>query len=554
MNSMNIDTIMGLSKENDHRNSSPPCTKIDRSVLGDIDCSPLHSHVLGTIDTNSASNHVQKYSDSHEEKNGRLYKERGHTDKNTCNRPENIPSEAISSEVHSPIRELTSKKQDSSRSDKKGLKHSDSSIPRPQTNNKEQLKEYEHGKDRKLKTFKAAGKAIAKWMTPTSRSKQYRVNTEFGIVHNTSYEGPTEFHDKCYHGSWDEVLSCFKKECEGVGGSFSDRSEHSDDSQRNPLHLLGLNKSMLSSFENIDVIIKFLVQGDNMSLLLSEDENGYFPFEEVLRKWSERQWIEDVKECSPGDMNDVETDLCENNGADWSSRRTLFASESTKNSWIDLPDEVAYVLSLISEIVDKLDSNVSGDGISPTVACEDRILSSQDLYRRRMLKQQSTQSLHLNTRDDVHQYVTRISGIKNLMKKLLYLGDEDRRYVFNCSIVKRVMLKPESLGKWLVDMFHDQNDVKERAAEYFVLLSETIHNDADTTERVGVKEALHQELLKHGNLMSSMLMLKKSHLEDVASTPLISNGEFRRFLYTIVGARSTSQYLTFKSSVFSFWK
>ena len=59
----------------------------------------------------------------------------------------------------------------------------------------------------------------------------------------------------------------------------------------------------------------------------------------------------------------------------------------------------------------------------------------------------------------------------NFMKKILHLRADRRQFAFDCSITKEVMLRPESLGKWLVEMLNGNGTDIKRAVEYLTRLS-----------------------------------------------------------------------------------
>ena len=334
--------------------------------------------------------------------------------------------------------------------------------------------------------------------------------------YNAKYKGPTVMHTKSYRcKSWEDVELLL------MDDERMPESLRSDIDGRNPFHLLGINNALQSAQigSTIDSIANYLLKYDNGSMLISKDNNGNFPFQDIVKSWTIKE-VETKGDRDSGDNGSTssEEDIESSIRPNLSSR--LHNTNRREGDYLvaELPNEVAYAMYISSAIIDKIEENSRNRE-------EER--EPQYEYQRRLSREQSSSTLHSDTDDLIEKYISEFSAIKDVMKNILYLNEDDRRFVFSFSITKRIMLRSESLGPWLIKLFNDGKCSQERAAEYVCLLSDTLASNDEITsrEKNNSAEGIYKKFETLDQLMPSILMLDEGKIEDVASLPLISKGK-----------------------------
>ena len=393
--------------------------------------------------------------------------------------------------------------------------------------------------------------SIVGFLTPKLAKESARNSKEPSSAHkvepplDSQYIGPTDLHNACYTASsWEDVRYLFSN------ASAESDLRKADENGRNPLHLLGMNGSLASSLgnnsSNMDEFVSILVP--NMKSLLSQDKNGHVPFEEVIVKWinevrhvqlpkmSRLNALQNLRKLSVHGKQQSTAGAGAGAGADLEEEQQL-PEEEEDVLLVELPLDVACILHLASDMLDGLQNFVARDGLrmstmSPISSKRwARFQKKSGLKRQRSFDTAATDEQHILTTID--EYEVKFASIKNSFKTFLLIDDaEDRRVVFNYSIIKRVMLRKESLGKWLSDMFQDsRKDVGKRAIDYLVLLSDVLENEGemecvhtDKTAKDSRLNELYDTLAELDGLIPSMLALDKDTIEDAATTPLMTKG------------------------------
>lgn len=389
------------------------------------------------------------------------------------------------------------------------------------------------------KASKKAWDSVREFMSPaqntgTPRHITSRLQLESSVVKepfNSKYKGPTDLHTQSYRCKrWEDLVPFLQEDGSNRQKLLADKDG------RNPLHLLGLNESLPSSpMENAGAdIATFLLKQNAVSKLIAEDNNGHFPFQDIVQNWtiSEVEVNEEDSGDTDADPNASVDDIEFGNRKQISTTKFVALKTETEkdmNILVQLPNQVAYALYMSSAILDRLEEDTASEEEREYGAfVEDSKSSMQSNYQRRISRQTSSNTLYSNVHDVIQEYVDQFAKIEDIMVNFLYLDDEDRRFVFNCSIVRRAMLKPESLGPWLIQLFNDGKHSKERASEYVCLLSDTVVSNnemaAKTSKCNTAEEDIYKKFESLDKLMPSMLMLDKGRIEDLASLPLISKG------------------------------
>ncbi len=469
-----------------------------------------------------------------------------------------------------------------------------------------------------VKLIQTVARAVGTFLSPT-RSRDSSISRNLLKSQSSdgqidlpplNYKGPTKLHKACYTVSSLEELRPF------CNPSSSTHLEMEDENGRNPLHLLGLNRSLAHSLayevktgtrsssqilpnpgidpNKVSDLVNFildLVMPNHIFLLLAKDKNGNIPFQEALIYWidlvekstNDSRKPETVKskilngiskyteplgkrgiyvpqgksqENDEEDETDTQyTDVLVDKKERYAMPPTPQMANSdrlnenisdTNNfeqsmmSGIELPLRVAYSLHVTSGLLDVLGelsrraeqrmNHMNNDGLRVSW-----IRSQKKNRSRRQLTRQGNDDFGLtgNMASIVDMIEVSFASTHNVIKTLLSIDDDDEREnVLDFSIVRRAMLRKESLGTWLSEMLQDdRRGVRQRAIDYLIIMSEILEREKDlfhdsryTTSMESRLNELYVAVGELDGLIPSMLALEERMVEEAVATPLLTNG------------------------------
>jgi hypothetical protein len=367
------------------------------------------------------------------------------------------------------------------------------------------------------------------------------------------YEGPSSLHTICYTASSLNLIM----------EAFYDRNTNPsiywerDANGRNCLHLLGLNTSFMTSIavqtmkkkskvldeskvqEFMDFLSEILLP-DHVNIFLEEDDNGHFPFEEPLRKWIDSVSTLQGKGVTVSLKNTVKMitgilhtsqnhDICKMDSSDTDLTLNVSPSEhkedmmlhtsNSDNDSVILPLHIQFIMTIISGLMDCTRSMARHR--SRFVIAND---NSSSILRPRKLRVDLVRDLHFAQ----ERLEERIASIHHFIFTLLSIEDEMvRDRIFESSIVKRVMVRKQSLGNWLSIMLQDERSG--RAIDYLSRVSDVLAQETKYVLTTKDKKRLDQRTNElcdaFGELESvfpSMLALPPSAMEEISTLPFMA--------------------------------
>lgn len=395
---------------------------------------------------------------------------------------------------------------------------------------------FEATKRASKKVWRKASESVKEFMSPINPGITYDNSSQLQIEssvtkepYNPRYQGPSDLHNCCYNcEQWEDIVTLMQEDTYNHDRLLSDKDG------RNFLHILGSNESLhKANLDDVaDEIVTFLLRQDATLKLVMEDNNGNFPFQEIFANWTVKESDpDDEASCDSAGVGDIESGT--NNKS--SNKERKYAPLKERYWHAELPTEIAYALYLSSAIIDKLEKEASSQeernsGTPLSTSVENFKTSSRLSYERRISRQNSSNSMTSCVQEIIEEYIEQFASIEDIMKNFLYLHEEDRRFVFNFSIVRKAMMDPASLGPWLIDLFNDGKPSQERASEYISLLSETVTSYKETAfdkgKHLSTEKKIYKKFESLDKLMPSMLMLDLEKIEDLSSLPLISKGMY----------------------------
>ena len=133
---------------------------------------------------------------------------------------------------------------------------------------------------------------------------------------------------------------------------------------------------------------------------------------------------------------------------------------------------------------------------------------------------------------DREKLASEIASIPLLLKTIFLLeSNSARTRLLNSSIVKRVLLSPESVGPWVTSMLRYRPIPSRLAVDYFELISTVKVEDyigdfrkaspGDFQEFRGARETVYDAIMELGGTIPSLVVLDEKEIERAASTRAI---------------------------------
>jgi hypothetical protein len=396
-------------------------------------------------------------------------------------------------------------------------------------------------------------KAIKTFLTPNKKDVQHqkkkgsKKSRDMAVTQKAilEYKGPSLLHPSVY----------WEKDYKG----------------RNCFHLLGINTSLISSItvptmkkkikvleetkvhDFMDFLSEILLP-DHVNILIEEDGNGQYPFEEPIRKWihsvstlqgkrsttrttavSLKNTVKiitgilytshnhDIRQDIHQDIRQVDssdTDPTINISSSDEKGDKMMNTSNPDNEPVILPLHIQFIMQILSGLIDSI-RNMAKRRSSIGVTNDN---SGRSILRPRRLRVDLVRDL-LFVQEQLEE---RFASVPNFMFMLLSIEDEMvRDRIFESSIVKRVMVRKESLGNWLSVMLQDERS--RRAIDYLSRVSDVLAQE--TKYSITAKD---QKRIDHrtnelcdafGELESvfpSMLALPRSAMEEISTLPFMA--------------------------------
>ena len=184
---------------------------------------------------------------------------------------------------------------------------------------------------------------------------------------------------------------------------------------------------------------------------------------------------------------------------------------------VDLWEEVEFAFEMLSLIVDELSGRNGG-----------LFKTSKEIRTRKSYRQDMEARSHLVSH--------LVAVIPTILKTVLLVdndGGEARRRLFQMSIVRQLLLMPESVGPWLTHMLHKKGIAAKRAVDYLVLVSQTKPEDyvggfrailrEDVTEFEEQKRSVFESIEHLENTITSLVVLDRKDTERAAGCSVVWN-------------------------------
>ena len=212
-----------------------------------------------------------------------------------------------------------------------------------------------------------------------------------------------------------------------------------------------------------------------------------------------------------------------------------------------LSPHVEWCLQMLSGIIEYLEhcdeegSLLAGTGVNRTTTPSvkqrnDGMLKKNHLtssFHRAKASKSNRESIVRGNRTTIcEKMVQSLASIPHLIKTLLLIDDEAKReHIFRLTVVRRVVLDKQSIGKWLTSMlWSDSKRIAQRALNYLDLLSEVSEDEktevscTDSLSRDVAKkkqEDLYEAVAQLDNLIPSMIDLDESMQEQAATSKIV---------------------------------
>lgn len=325
---------------------------------------------------------------------------------------------------------------------------------------------------------------------------------------------PTRLHELC--GEPDATLSELMESLETNKRAVFQK----DHLGKLPLHILGDNEGLVSSFQGKQVASAFAwkLMRENPDALVTADNQGFFPFAPLISDWVE--WVYDSHRKATTSHGDTSTG---NSGTTTSmflfSRKAADVSVTAKifpkpEMW----DEVEWCLSMISLAMDELagkSGTIIKENRRDTLASNSRpMVKKVDAMRREI-------AAHL------------ISVIPELLKTVLLIeseGGETRRRIMGLSVFRRMFLCKECVGDWLTHMIRRAEPVSRRAVDFLELVSDTKLKDYTG----GFKSTTMEDAEHYHTERNDVFEAAKRLEGTLASLTMLENRETERAAETYV--------------------
>jgi hypothetical protein len=323
-----------------------------------------------------------------------------------------------------------------------------------------------------------------------------------------------------------------------------------DDQGRLPLHILANNRELIvaggdAGREMATSFAKQLIRAYPESVLIV-DNDGRLPFTGQIVRWIEWTYSKQDDKEKPG-IPVTQTSV---SGRTFASRLIPYAFRSNHtrsgSSRGVAVTSLARGLSSNSEIESINPPNLNR-GVSAPVEgstkrfppaemteevewCFDMLSLALDLSGGRTASGISRPQLSYKSQLMNRETIARnVGSIPLLLKTILLLeANDERARIFKSSIIRRVLLSPESVGSWLTSMLRYRPIPSRLAVDYFEIISNLSVQDfighfrkpspGDMLEFRAAREIMFEEIFDLGGTIPSLVVLDEKEIERAAST------------------------------------
>ena len=335
-----------------------------------------------------------------------------------------------------------------------------------------------------------------------------------------------------------------------------------DASGRLPLHILGDNETLITSDKGRNVATLFAghLMNEYPHATTTADDDGFIPFARLIADWidwandqvkakeEEQQQgegeIEDLGDEGGGGGNNKNKNELDDNldfypgrpSSLFGSRKSTSAGAMTQH-WhigsyykkifprVEVWEEVEWCFSMLSAELDLL-------GRNSTVPMFQRLRMNKPATEGAL--RHSATTYHLPSNDRKALVDALMVSMPNLLRTVLLIDDDGmdtRERILEMAICRRLLLCPQAVDQWLIDMINHGGIPARRAVDYLCLVSKTsvedytggfgtIHSgdlDAFNEDRQKVFEAIGA--LK--GTIASLVTLQNRETDRAAATAVI---------------------------------
>lgn len=201
-----------------------------------------------------------------------------------------------------------------------------------------------------------------------------------------------------------------------------------------------------------------------------------------------------------------------------------------------LTPHARFCLEMLSQVVDELEMFSSAASSSHFRHFDDHdddeYNSKKDKYNRAVRGIQQFRDKWGPDIDLCAAVVETIASIPNLLRTILSIHDEaDMEFAMSTSIIRRVMVKKQSIGKWLTSMLQSPHkEVSHRATDYIQAVSKLCTSGGSPNDKKAQGQAdveapccreLVDEVSRLQDFIPSLLALGDKGIEEVSTTLVV---------------------------------
>ena len=341
--------------------------------------------------------------------------------------------------------------------------------------------------------------------TRSSSSGRLRNN----IRHN---DPPTPLHELCARSyvTLEELWDCNNR--------YPHALRVQDSRGRYPLHILSENETLLATSPNAGqqtaTVFCNHLMNEFPTAILVPDCNGYLPFFSIVSDWLD--WAHDQQKLSRDDYtarSDLDADKPMFYPGGSSSGRLWFPR-------VEMWEEVEWCFAMLSTEMDVLGRNAT----LPTYQQAQR--SSVDKKKRMSIDRKGDERTNL-----VESLIHRLPRLLPTVLLVEDDGVDSRLRALEMTIFRRILLCPEMVGMWLIDMLNYGGIPAQRAVDFLWMVSHTTIDDytggfgaalrRDWTNFETSRQTVFDEVSELKGIVATLVTLSAKEMERASSTPVI---------------------------------
>ena len=297
---------------------------------------------------------------------------------------------------------------------------------------------------------------------------------------------------------------------------------------RYPLHVLGDNDALFSNPLGRASVLKFSRQlvKVNAAAITTIDQTGFMPFVSLVKDWDEFVYEKDSKKTkSSGTASNVAnrlitgvanvvTDSLQPNSDVAEGGAPMTSSKQFPQA--EIWEEVECCIDVLSMAMDELAGENGG------------------LHNVTRGSLGSTEDKDMIARNELVSHI--VNKMPRILKTVLLLeggGGSIRNRILETSLFRRILLCPESVGRWLTNMLQKKGNPSVRGIDYLELVSGTHIKDYVGGFRPPIvndwvafhesKESVFDAIEALDGTAASLIVLENRQTERAATTPVLQH-------------------------------